>query len=144
MKINLTRPLSLSLMLALVLFTPKARAVTLGDAVLTVAISTAAGAVLGASTLPFYEQSSEHTKNIFYGAAIGAVVGVFTTAYMGVQDGPGEEEEALLRLRPSMPKHAEDWLLRDKVWASRSANLVSNQKSGPDLLLWSPLAKVDF
>ncbi len=63
-----------------------ARAATVGDAILTVGISTAAGAVLGLSTLPFYHESSEHVRNIFYGAAVGAVAGVLITAYSGFQD----------------------------------------------------------
>lgn len=63
-----------------------ARAATVGDALLTVGVSTAAGAVLGLSTLPFYEESSEHSRNIFYGAALGAVVGVLVMAYAGFQD----------------------------------------------------------
>lgn len=52
------------------------RANSLGDAALTVGISSGVGAVLGLSTLPFYEKSGDYTKNIWIGAAIGAVVGV--------------------------------------------------------------------
>lgn len=95
------RPLPLALPLFLVAFllsTSRARAdVSLGDAVLTVAVSTVAGAALGASTLPFYEESGEHTNNIFYGAAIGAVAGVVIAAYAGVSEGPdygGDEARA--------------------------------------------------
>ncbi len=39
-------------------------------------ISIAVGTVLGASTLPFYEQPGTHVTNLAYGAAIGAVVGL--------------------------------------------------------------------
>lgn len=66
--------------------TRPAKAATVGDALLTVGVSTAAGAVLGLSTLPFYAESSEHTRNIFYGAALGAVTGVLVMAYAGFQD----------------------------------------------------------
>lgn len=60
---------------------------------MTVAFSTLGGAVLGASTLPFYEDPGDHTKNIFYGAALGAVAGVLISAYAGVKEGPAYEEE---------------------------------------------------
>jgi hypothetical protein len=65
----------------------------LADAATTVTVTTVAGAVLGASTLPFYEDSGKNTKNIFYGAAVGAVVGVLVAAYSGVQDGKVDDEE---------------------------------------------------
>jgi hypothetical protein len=71
----------------------KASAMSMGDAAMTVTVSTVAGAVLGASTLPFYEDSGKHSKNIFYGAAFGAVVGVLIAAYSGVQEGSGVEDE---------------------------------------------------
>jgi hypothetical protein len=65
----------------------------LADAATTVTVTTVAGAVLGASTLPFYEDSGKNTKNIFYGAAVGAVAGVLIAAYSGVQDGRVDDEE---------------------------------------------------
>lgn len=74
-------------------FPPKAKAMALSDAATTVTVTTVAGAVLGASTLPFYEDSGKNTKNIFYGAAVGAVAGVLIAAYSGVQDGKVEDDE---------------------------------------------------
>lgn len=71
-----------------------AHAITFGDAALTVAISTAAGAGLGASTLPFYSESGDHTQNIFIGAAVGAVIGVFVAAASGVKEGDIDEAGA--------------------------------------------------
>jgi hypothetical protein len=82
------------------LFAPirSARAVSVGDSVLTVGISTLAGGVLGLSTLPFYKEPSENTRMIFYGAALGAVAGVLIVAYAGFQDSADSAyEEAKLR-----------------------------------------------
>lgn len=42
----------------------------------TIGISTAVGTVIGASTLPFYEEPGEHARNLYFGAAIGAGVGL--------------------------------------------------------------------
>ena len=42
----------------------------------TVGISTAVGTILGASTLPFYDQPGDHTLNIAYGASAGFVAGL--------------------------------------------------------------------
>ncbi|MGK5082339.1 hypothetical protein WDW37_03460 [Bdellovibrionota bacterium FG-1] len=57
----------------------------------TMGVSIAVGTVLGASTLPFYDQPGKHLMNTAYGASIGAVVGIGILVYglMGrpVQDG---------------------------------------------------------
>jgi hypothetical protein len=71
-----------------------AHALGLGEAALTVGVSSAAGAILGASTLPFYPEMNEHTDNIWYGAAIGAVVGVLICGYQGLAEGRDAGEEA--------------------------------------------------
>src|SRR4051812_17141090 len=47
----------------------------------TIGISTAMGTVLGASTLPFYDQPKDHFSNLGYGALLGAVLGVGIAAY---------------------------------------------------------------
>jgi hypothetical protein len=86
------------MILALVL-SPGAKAVSMSEAATTVTVTTVAGALLGASTLPFYEDSGANTKNIFYGAAVGAVVGVLLAAYSGVQDGKVDDEEEAIAKR---------------------------------------------
>jgi len=70
---------------------PKSQAITLGDAALVVAVSAGTGAILGASTLPFYSDPSANKKNIFYGASFGAVIGVLISAYSGFQESAKEE-----------------------------------------------------
>lgn len=65
------------LLLVFGLANPKeAKAASFGDTALTVGIAAGVGAVLGASTLPFYAEPGEHTNNIWVGAALGAVLGV--------------------------------------------------------------------
>jgi hypothetical protein len=39
------------------------------------------GAIIGLSTLSFYEQPSDHVANIWTGAAIGVIAGVIWVAY---------------------------------------------------------------
>ncbi|RZA07525.1 MAG: hypothetical protein EOP11_07450 [Proteobacteria bacterium] len=116
-----------------------AQAITLGDAALTVAITTGAGAALGASTLPFYGDSGAHSKNIFYGAALGAVAGVFISAASGVTDPDAASD--VTALRSSAP--AENSLAQ-KLRLTPDAILTTNAKKRGETLFWSPLAKLSF
>ncbi len=119
------------LALALLLFSSaRAQAANAGDAALTVALSTVSGAVLGASTLPFYEDSGKHTKNIFYGAAIGAVTGVLIAAFAGVKEGEEVEDEARLQR-----------LIHPESTAALRPAAPSSPK---DLLVWAPIKKFRF
>ena len=132
----------------LISFPNGARADTsLGDSALTVAFSTIGGAILGASTLPFYEEPGDHTKNIFYGAAIGAVAGVIISAYAGVQEGPdyGDEEEASLRRR----KRASELAINEAPELRlKTESSVANRKpasfSVGTTVVWSPVASLRF
>lgn len=56
----------------------------------TVGISTAVGLVLGASTLPFYEQPGDHVTNVLLGAGLGllAGIGIRIFAPQGYKDDP--------------------------------------------------------
>jgi hypothetical protein len=45
------------------------------------------GAVLGLSTLSFYETPSKHLSNIWTGAALGVIAGVIFVAYNSAQKG---------------------------------------------------------
>jgi hypothetical protein len=56
----------------------------------TIGISVAVGTVLGASTLPFYDQPGKHLVNAAYGASAGAVVGIGILAY-GLIAGPSND-----------------------------------------------------
>jgi hypothetical protein len=93
---------------------------------------------LGASTLPFYEDSGKHTKNIFYGAAIGAVAGVLIAAYAGVQEGQDDEEESLLRRAPADARFAFSREIRPEQTTAK----IGAPPTG--LIAWSSLARVQF
>jgi hypothetical protein len=136
---------ALALVLAFSLFAaPRARAdASFGDAALTVAVSTVGGAILGASTLPFYEESSDHTKNIFYGAAIGAVVGVFISAYAGVQEGPNYDDARIAPLKPSAVAINAAPELRLRAESTTAMRGAATFASGTTVA-WSPFASVKF
>lgn len=125
--------------LSLSLFSPKANALTIGEAAITVGVSTAAGAVLGASTLPFYGEPGKHTKNIFYGAALGAVAGVLLSAYAGVK-GSDDDDDASARKR-LMRKN--DRLIADRLRFAPEAKPSSGSPNHA-VLVWSPVAQVFF
>jgi hypothetical protein len=57
----------------------------------TIGISIAVGTVLGASTLPFYDQPGKHLMNLAYGASAGAVTGIGILVY-GWIAGPSQDE----------------------------------------------------
>jgi hypothetical protein len=57
----------------------------------TIGISVAVGTVLGASTLPFYDQPGSHLANLAYGASLGAVAGVGLLIH-GLFDGSSQRE----------------------------------------------------
>ncbi len=125
-------------------FHARARAeATFGDAAVTVAIASVAGAVLGASTLPFYEESGEHTKNIFYGAALGAVAGVLISAYAGVQEGPNYEDVHLKAVPASALSLNDSPELRFHSEKSTATRRPAAFADG-SVLIWQPVAKVSF
>jgi hypothetical protein len=59
----------------------------------------AGGAILGLSTLSFYDTPSKHISNIWTGAAIGIIAGVIFVAYNSAQK--GSEELMSQRSSPS-------------------------------------------
>jgi hypothetical protein len=134
---------ALVLVFCLFFFSAARAEANFGDSAVTVAVATVSGAVLGASTLPFYEDSGDHVKNIFYGAALGAVVGVLVSAYAGVQEGPGYDDA---RLKPvpasalSVNDSRELRLRPEKSGALRGPAVFG--EGSP--VFWSQVAKVSF
>jgi len=85
--------------------------------ILLVAAAGGAGAVLGLSTLSFYDKASEHISNIWTGAAIGIIVGVIFVAYSSAQKG----SEDLLASLPT-----EGFSTSERVaWHTEKAEIMS-------------------
>ena len=63
--------------------------------ILIVAGAGAGGAVLGLSTLSFYDQASKHISNTWTGAAIGIIAGVIFVAYSSAQKGSDELQSSV-------------------------------------------------
>ncbi len=55
--------------------------------ILLVAAAGGGGAILGLSTLSFYDKPSKHIANVWTGAAIGVIAGVIFVAYSSAQKG---------------------------------------------------------
>jgi len=73
------------LLVAATLLAPRvARAQSGGTIKETLGVSIAVGTVLGASTLPFYDQPGNHLKNLALGAGLGAVIGLGILAHQGL------------------------------------------------------------
>lgn len=132
--------------LLLTAFSKSAQAdATLGDSALTVAFSTLGGAVLGTSTLPFYEEPGDHTKNIFYGAAFGAMVGVMISAYSGVKEGPNYEDEDAANLLKRKPTELSVNEAPELRFHSELTTATKKPPSfGGTILIWSPVASIRF
>ena len=64
----------------------------------TVGISVAVGAVLGASTLPFFTQPLDHFANVAIGAGIGALIGLGIWVYLDLST-PAEPSGSALQSR---------------------------------------------
>lgn len=77
------------------------------------------GAILGLSTLSFYETPSTHISNLWTGAAIGIIAGVIFVAYNSAQKG----SEELIGHRSS-----EEFSTRERSsWHVESAPLLTTQ-----------------
>lgn len=118
-------------------FTPRAQALTAGEAVLTVAGGALAGTVLGASTLPFYGSPGDHMQNIWIGAAVGTVVGVLVSAAAGFtqtsESLDAEDQQNMTMLK--QPKPALEF----------SPALAGSHLTKQDTVLaWQPLATLRF
>ena len=83
---------ALGLLLGATLSAPRMARAQSGDHTLeTIGISTAVGTVLGASTLPFYDQPGTHLLNLVFGAAAGAVVGLGVVVHREISGGSADE-----------------------------------------------------
>ena len=138
--------------LLFVSYIPKSHAVSFGESALTVGIATVAGGILGLSTLPFYPEMSSHTENIYYGSAIGAVVGVLICAYAGFTEGSASEnaeadQAAIFPMRSkknleSFTASAHGINKADIQLGGRFASNSLQPHTSDTILAWTPLLQV--
>ena len=97
----------------------------------TMGISIAVGTVLGASTLPFYDQPGSHLMNLAYGASLGAVAGIGIGLYH-LFSGRSSDDVFAIRSSdedPGLPvSRCEDFEREDSLSLSAS-NKISNTAS---------------
>lgn len=100
---------------------------TIGDLAIIVGAG-AGGAILGLSTLSFYEKPKEHWKNITVGGALGVIAGVAVVVYLQAtrnQTIVEEEEEASLKAAPDF-----DYFAR-KNWHQEVVASLKTTESTP-------------
>ena len=97
--------------------------------VLIVAAAGAGGAILGLSTLSFYDKPSKHIANVWTGAALGVIAGVIFVAYNSAQKG----SEDLVSQRSS-----EEFSTSERAsWHSDSRELLTMQSVQFGTQIWN-------
>ncbi len=97
--------------------------------VLIVAAAGAGGAILGLSTLSFYDKPSKHIANVWTGAALGVIAGVIFVAYNSAQKG----SEDLVGQRSS-----EEFSTSERAsWHSDSRELLTMQSVQLGTQIWN-------
>lgn len=91
------------------------------------------GAVLGLSTLSFYDKPSKHVSNIWMGGAIGVIAGVILVAFNNAQKSQEAVEEAYLS-----PKLTPDFSTTDRGdWHLAHMQTLSPVRSVMSSPLWA-------
>jgi len=127
----------------------------------TIGISTAVGTVLGASTLPFYDQPGTHLINLVYGASMGAVAGVGLGLYQWLSGRSERNHEIFGDFRPGYRTAGRASLARRmkndpapvSVYASSSlfsstGRMARDQRAAVEnrspVLIWAPLVSLTW
>jgi hypothetical protein len=133
-KIGVTVPLlAISGMLGASLSVPRLARASSGHIILeTIGISIAVGTVLGASTLPFYDQPGTHLMNLAYGASAGAVTGIGILLY-GWVAGPEDEYS----IHPSLNLDSGPGIARNDYVAPRATSPYPAQ-------FWTPVVSLNW
>jgi hypothetical protein len=118
-----------------VLTAPRTARANSGDTFLeTIGIGIAVGTVLGASTLPFYDQPGTHFVNLAYGAGAGAAVGIGVVTY-GWLTGSKNDEQA------KSPAETSTLVARPNFRPTQRRQILTPQLP-PTTILWSPIVSV--
>ncbi|MFL5814849.1 MAG: hypothetical protein ACJ763_14840 [Bdellovibrionia bacterium] len=109
----------------------------------TIGISTAMGTVLGASTLPFYDQPGKHLMNVVYGASAGAVVGVGVGLYQWLSGRSNRDQEIFGGDSPR-----ERYIYAPPISAHASTSSFSlaarDARGRTPVLVWAPLVSLTW
>jgi len=110
----------------------------------TIGISTAVGTVLGASTLPFYDQPGTHLMNMVYGASAGAVAGVGLGLYQWLSGRSNRDQEIFGDSRSFREAHTLAPPI--SVHASTSSFSLAGRdaRDRTPVLFWAPLASLTW
>jgi hypothetical protein len=123
---------------AVALSVPREARAQSGSFLETIGVSIAVGTVLGASTLPFYDQPGKHVMNMAYGASAGAIVGLGVLVY-GLL-GPSQDEASLAgRVSGEVADAARR---KNSVWPEGQAVSLSAYSVRP--ALWTPLVSLSW
>lgn len=114
----------------------------------TLGLSIAAGTVLGASTLPFYDQPGTHLENLGYGAGIGAIAGLGIGVYQWIAGRSSDDlftEGDRVQYDASLSFFPNDFTKRQR---SRISPAVSQpgltMSSLRPALIWTPLVSLTW
>lgn len=114
----------------------------------TLGISTAVGAVLGASTLPFYEHPLDHKRNIAIGAAAGAVIGLGIIGYGAISGSSGSPNSGGWAYEKDQTDRMDDGVAqsgaRVVATALAGAAVQSLSSSQTARSVWMPLVSVTW
>lgn len=137
-----------ALLIALLIAPIQARAQSGESFLETIGFGIAVGTVLGASTLPFYDEPGQNVSNIFLGAALGAVGGIGLAIFTGSSD---EGENAAL---PSSSSYASaEMLLARTDIGTGSESKARRQRVSPrnvsgasiqPAIVWTPVVSLTW
>jgi hypothetical protein len=135
---------------------PRLARASTGQTILeTMGISIAVGTVLGASTLPFYDQPGKHLTNLGFGAAAGAVAGVGALVYQWIAD-RGEHDDygklgrapvtgALTSSEGRRATRAQDSRGSRIAWNGGQSNPTVSRPTSPyPAQFWTPLVSLNW
>lgn len=114
-----------------------------GNFLETIGVSTIVGAILGASTLPFYDQPGKHVGNIGLGAAAGSIVGLGIWV-AGKWFGSDEESAQATRFRSSEFAQARSGLTGPMSNDLRPQNRNPLIDAPAPALLWAPMVSLNW
>ncbi len=110
-----------------------------GDTFLeTIGIGIAVGTVLGASTLPFYDQPGKHLVNLAYGAGAGAAVGVGVAVYGWLSGGSDHDEQVFHSGSRTFA------LRRQQLPRARRQTRALVPNLPPTTIVWSPIVSLSL